>query len=168
MLSLKTSRYDVGYGDGSRTRGDLGMETLGMGVSPGPTVEGFVFGCGRANKGLFGGASGLMGLGRSGLSLVAQSESVFGGIFSYCLPPAQAGALGSLVMGFDSSAYANSTPISYTPMISNPQLPTFYFLNLTGISIGDARVPTSATAFSILIDSGTVSFFFLSFISMPI
>ncbi|KAG5249810.1 aspartyl protease family protein [Salix suchowensis] len=63
---------------------------------------------------LFGGASGLVGLERSDLSLISQAS-------------------GSLVMGGNPSVYKNTTPISYTRMINNPLL-LFYFLNLTGIT----------------------------------
>lgn len=157
--NLPTCNYVVSYGDGSYTHGDLGRDNLNLGATP---VPGFIFGCGRSNRGLFGGASGLMGLGRSDLSLITQTSSVFGGVFSYCLPSARPGSSGSLVMGFDSSAYKNSTPISYTKMVQNPQLPSFYFVNLTGISIGGIEIgqnQTQVTSFSkggILIDSGTV------------
>ncbi|KAK0596782.1 hypothetical protein LWI29_019020 [Acer saccharum] len=154
-----TCNYFVSYGDGSYTRGDLGSERLVLGTTP---VEGFVIGCGRNNKGLFGGASGLMGLGRSDLSLISQTKSIFGGVFSYCLPSTQPGASGSLVLGGDSnsSVYKNSTPITFTRMVSNPQLSTFYVLNLTGVSIGGVRLLSGSSSFvklgGILIDSGTV------------
>lgn len=149
-----TCNYVVNYGDGSYTRGELALELLNLGTTP---VNNFIFGCGRNNKGLFGGASGLMGLGRSDLSVISQSSAIFGGVFSYCLPSTEAGASGSLVMGGDSSVFKNSTPISYTRMVPNPQLSTFYFLNLTGISIGGLAL--QAPSFGkggILIDSGTV------------
>ncbi|KDP41942.1 hypothetical protein JCGZ_26960 [Jatropha curcas] len=149
-----TCNYLVNYGDGSYTRGDLGIEKLNLGKV---FVSKFIFGCGRNNKGLFGGASGLMGLGRSDLSLISQTSAIFGGVFSYCLPNTAADASGSLVFGGNSSVYKNTTPISYTRMVFNPQLPTFYFLNLTGISIGG--VALQAAGFDqgvVLIDSGTV------------
>ncbi|KAA8540566.1 hypothetical protein F0562_024515 [Nyssa sinensis] len=149
-----TCNYVVSYGDGSYTRGELGREQLNLGTTP---IDNFVFGCGRSNEGLFGGASGLMGLGRSDLSLISQTSTIFGGVFSYCLPSTEAEATGSLILGGDSSVYKNSTPISYTRMAQNPQLSPFYFLNLTGISIGG--VPLKAPSFGnggILIDSGTV------------
>ncbi|KAF2301555.1 hypothetical protein GH714_025779 [Hevea brasiliensis] len=64
---------------------------------------------------------------------------------------------GSLVLGGNFSIYKNTTPISYTRMIPNPQLPTFYFLNLTGISIGGVALQApSFVQGGILIDSGTV------------
>ncbi|WCJ40365.1 Eukaryotic aspartyl protease family protein [Euphorbia peplus] len=149
-----TCNYAVNYGDGSYTRGVLGKVQLNFGGAP---VENFVFGCGRNNRGLFGGASGLIGLGKSELSLVSQSSAIFGGVFSYCLPNTAADASGSLVLGGNSSVYKNSTPVSYTRMIPNPQLPTFYFLNLTGVSIGGVALQGSGIGQGgILIDSGTV------------
>ncbi|KAI4379245.1 hypothetical protein MLD38_005568 [Melastoma candidum] len=149
-----TCNYVVSYGDGSYTRGELGTEHLQLGAA---SVDNFVFGCGRNNKGLFGGASGIMGLGRSSLSLVSQTTNIFNGVFSYCLPSAESAASGSLVFGADSSAYKNLTPVTYTTMISRPQLPTFYFINITGITVGGAGIqsPSFGKA-GILIDSGTV------------
>ncbi|XP_041001242.1 aspartyl protease family protein At5g10770-like [Juglans microcarpa x Juglans regia] len=146
--------YVVNYGDGSYTRGELAREHLSLGKTP---VKDFLFGCGRDNKGLFGGASGLMGLGRSTLSVISQSSALFGGVFSYCLPSTEAGASGSLVMGGDSSLFKNSTPFSYTKMVPNPQLSNFYFLNLTGISVGGVAVHAPSFAKGgVLIDSGTI------------
>ncbi|KAJ1429212.1 Xylanase inhibitor, C-terminal [Sesbania bispinosa] len=146
--------YAVNYGDGSYTNGELGVEHLSFG---GISVSNFVFGCGRNNKGLFGGVSGLMGLGRSYLSLISQTNDTFGGVFSYCLPTIEAGSSGSLVMGNESSVFKNLTPVAYTSMVPNPQLSNFYILNLTGIDVGG--VALEALSFGnggILIDSGTV------------
>ncbi|XP_027344868.1 aspartyl protease family protein At5g10770 [Abrus precatorius] len=149
-----TCNYVVNYGDGSYTNGDLGVEHLNFG---GISLSNFVFGCGRNNKGLFGGVSGLMGLGRSYLSLISQTSATFEGVFSYCLPTTEAGASGSLVMGNESSIFKNVTPISYTRMVPNPQLSNFYVLNLTGIDVGGVALQASNFGNGgILIDSGTV------------
>ncbi|XVE89205.1 hypothetical protein DITRI_Ditri19aG0131800 [Diplodiscus trichospermus] len=149
-----TCNYVVSYGDGSYTRGELGHDHLNVGNT---AMENFVFGCGRNNEGLFGGASGLMGLGRSSISLVSQTTAIFGGFFSYCLPSTEEGASGSLVLGGNASVYKTSRPISYTRMIPNPQLSTFYFLNLTGISVGGVTLQDSSFGKQgMLIDSGTV------------
>ncbi|KAG5008743.1 hypothetical protein JHK87_017258 [Glycine soja] len=149
-----TCNYVVNYGDGSYTNGELGVEQLSFG---GVSVSDFVFGCGRNNKGLFGGVSGLMGLGRSYLSLVSQANATFGGVFSYCLPTTESGASGSLVMGNESSVFKNVTPITYTRMLPNPQLSNFYILNLTGIDVDGValQVPSFGNG-GVLIDSGTV------------
>lgn len=146
--------YAVTYGDGSCTRGELGRDHLVLGTTP---VENFVFGCGRNNKGLFGAASGLMGLGRSDLSLISQTSDVFGGVFSYCLPDSDSASSGSLILGSDTSVYKNTTPISYTRLLPNPELYSFYILNLTGTSIGGVALQSpSFGKNSFLIDSGTV------------
>ncbi|XP_076893433.1 aspartyl protease family protein At5g10770-like [Bidens hawaiensis] len=149
-----TCNYYVTYGDGSYTRGDLANDNLVLGTT---LVKDFVFGCGRDNDGLFGGVSGLMGLGRSGFSVVSQTYDVFEGVFSYCLPSVTDEGSGSLILGDNTSLYKNFTPFTFTNLISNTMMPTFYFLNLTGISIGG--VPLQDSSFGkneMLIDSGTV------------
>lgn len=152
--SPSTCSYFVSYGDGSYTRGELGTEQLDIGKS---RVNDFIFGCGRNNKGLFGSVSGLMGLGKSDVSFVTQTSSLFGGVFSYCLPSTDAGGSGSLTLGGNSSVYRNTTPISYTKMVQDPQLSSFYMLNLTGIDVGGVHLKASSLGkYGILIDSGTV------------
>ncbi|KAL5699060.1 hypothetical protein ACHQM5_030012 [Ranunculus cassubicifolius] len=149
-----TCNYYVSYGDGSYTRGELALEYLNLSSI---AVPDFIFGCGMNNKGLFGGASGIMGLGRSELSLVTQTSTTFDGIFSYCLPSTDTESSGSLILGGNFSVFKNSTPVIYTSLVSNPDMSTFYILNLTGLSIGG--VALQADGFSkggILIDSGTV------------
>ncbi|KAJ0984258.1 hypothetical protein J5N97_002614 [Dioscorea zingiberensis] len=146
--------YELGYGDGSYTMGVLGKEKINLG---GTIVEGFIFGCGRSNHGLFGGVAGILGLGRTQLSLVSQSIAQFGGVFSYCLPTRAFNSSGSLALGNDPSLYRNITPISYTRVVSGPQKLPFYFVNLTGMIIGGE--PLRAEGFSngkVLMDSGTV------------
>lgn len=144
--------YAVNYGDGSYTNGELGVEHLNF---AGVSIDNFIFGCGRDNKGLFGGVSGLMGLGRSYLSLISQTNATFNGVFSYCLPTTEAGASGSLVMGNVSSIFKNHTPIAYTRMLQNPQLSNFYVVNLTGINVGGVDLNVSGSD-GVIIDSGTV------------
>uniref|UniRef100_A0ACD5ZVG2 Uncharacterized protein n=1 Tax=Avena sativa TaxID=4498 RepID=A0ACD5ZVG2_AVESA len=145
--------YALGYGDGSSSRGVLATDTLGLG---GASLEGFVFGCGLSNRGLFGGTAGLMGLGRTELSLVSQTASRFGGVFSYCLPATTSGdSTGSLSLG--RGAYRNTTSVAYTRMISDPAQPPFYFMNVTGTTVGGASLTASGLgARNVLIDSGTV------------
>ncbi|KZV57914.1 protein ASPARTIC PROTEASE IN GUARD cell 2-like [Dorcoceras hygrometricum] len=149
-----TCNYVVTYGDGSYTHGELGRDRLLLGST---VVDSYVFGCGRNNKGLFGAASGLIGLGRSDLSLVSQTSDLFGGVFSYCLPDTDAATSGSLMLGDDSSVYKNFTPVSYTRLVMNPMLDSFYILNLTGASVGEVSLePPGFGKSGIFIDSGTV------------
>ena len=148
--------YTLSYRDGSYSRGVLARDKLSL---AGEAIDGFVFGCGTSNQGApFGGTSGLMGLGRSQLSLVSQTAGQFGGVFSYCLPLKDSGSSGSLVLGDDSSVYRNSTPIVYTSMVSDPLQGPFYFLNLTGITVGGQEVesPGFAAGNKVIVDSGTV------------
>uniref|UniRef100_A0A0E0LT25 Peptidase A1 domain-containing protein n=1 Tax=Oryza punctata TaxID=4537 RepID=A0A0E0LT25_ORYPU len=146
--------YALAYGDGSFSRGVLATDTVALG---GASLDGFVFGCGLSNRGLFGGTAGLMGLGRTELSLVSQTASRFGGVFSYCLPATTSGdAAGSLSLGGDTSSYRNATPVSYTRMIADPAQPPFYFMNVTGASVGGAVAAAGLGAANVLIDSGTV------------
>lgn len=146
--------YYVSYGDGSYTRGELATDSLDLGKS---RIDNFVFGCGRSNKGLFGEASGLLGLGKGNVSLISQTSTLFGGVFSYCLPSTDSGESGSLILGGNSSVYRNETPFSYTKMLQDSQLSSFYMLNLTGITVGNSSLKSSSFGQNeILIDSGTV------------
>ncbi|XP_072979603.1 aspartyl protease family protein At5g10770-like [Typha angustifolia] len=153
-IDQPSCNYDLSYGDGSYSRGVLAQDSMNL---AGNIIESFLFGCGRNNQGLFGGTSGLMGLGRSQISLVSQTITQFGGVFSYCLPMKEYDSSGSLVLGADSSIYRNLTPVVYTKMISDPLEGPFYFLKLTGMSIGGVKVQASGfSTGKVLIDSGTV------------
>ncbi|XP_048530356.1 aspartyl protease family protein At5g10770-like isoform X1 [Triticum urartu] len=151
--------YALSYRDGSYSRGVLAHDRLSL---AGEDIEGFVFGCGTSNQGPFGGTSGLMGLGRSPLSLISQTTEQFGGVFSYCLPPKESGSSGSLVLGDDASAYRNSTPIVYTAMVTDPLQGPFYMVNLTGISVGGEEVQSPGFSAGgggggrAIVDSGTI------------
>ncbi|KAK1276858.1 Protein ASPARTIC PROTEASE IN GUARD CELL 2 [Acorus gramineus] len=147
-----TCAYALSYGDGSYTRGDLARDTLTIANA---TAEGFVFGCGRSNRGLFGGASGLVGLGRSSLSLVSQTSARFGGVFSYCLPSKAYDSSGSLTLGADYSVFRNETQLMFTRMVLNPRVRSFYMLNMTGMRVGGVGIAVASEG-GVLIDSGTV------------
>lgn len=151
-LDRNACNYGLRYGDGSYTRGVLAREQIGLGDA---TVDGFIFGCGRSNRGLFGRASGLVGLGRGQLSLAWQTKAQFGGVFSYCLPSRVYNSSGNLILGNDPSNYKNATSIAYTGMVQGPRPLPFYFLNLTSVRIGGVELGISKGV-RVLIDSGTV------------
>ncbi|XP_042488140.1 aspartyl protease family protein 2 [Macadamia integrifolia] len=149
--------YQVSYGDGSFTIGEFSTEVL---TFRGTKVGNVAFGCGHDNEGLFVGAAGLFGLGRGGLSFPSQTGRRFGRKFSYCLVDRQSSKPSSAVFG------ESSVPRSavFTPMLTNPKLDTFYYIELTGISVGGVLVPgISASMFrldaagngGVIIDSGT-------------
>ncbi|KAF8669133.1 hypothetical protein HU200_051459 [Digitaria exilis] len=154
--------YNYTYGTGW-TSGVQGSETFTFGSSPADetSVSDIVFGCSNASSSTyFNGSSGLVGLGRGSLSLVSQLSA---GKFSYCLTPFQdTSSSSTLLLG--SSASLNDAGVGSTPFVANPTTaPTFYYLDLTGISLGTTDLSIPADAFSLkadgtgglIIDSGS-------------
>ncbi|KAG6505701.1 hypothetical protein ZIOFF_038066 [Zingiber officinale] len=142
--------YSVEYGDGSVTTGIYAQDTLTLSTD---SISGFHFGCGERNMGLFGRTDGLLGLGRQKPSLVSQTYTQYGGVFSYCLP------LTSSSVGYLAFGSYPAGNLMLTPMLSKPSDPRFYYLALTGISVDGQllSVPPSIFANSgTIIDSGTV------------
>ncbi|KAK0580756.1 hypothetical protein LWI29_005914 [Acer saccharum] len=154
----KTCLYQVSYGDGSFTVGDFSTETL---TFRGSRVGRVALGCGHDNEGLFVGAAGLLGLGRGKLSFPSQTGRRFNRKFSYCLVDRSASAKPSSMV-FGNAAVSRTA--QFTPLVSNPKVDTFYYVELLGISVGGARVPgITASLFKldpagnggVIIDSGT-------------
>ncbi|KAF5203948.1 Aspartyl protease family protein [Thalictrum thalictroides] len=155
----KSCLYQVNYGDGSFTVGEYATETL---TFRGTKVGNVGFGCGHDNEGLFVGAAGLLGLGRGGLSFPTQTGRRFGNKFSYCLVDRSSISSKASAIVFGESSIPRSAV--FTPMVTNPKLNTFYYLDLVGVSVGGTRVPgISSTLFrldaagngGVIIDSGT-------------
>jgi len=153
-------RYEVSYGDGSYTEGVLALEALTFG---GTAVEGVAIGCGHRNRGLFVGAAGLLGLGWGPMSLVGQLGGAAGGAFSYCLASRGAGSsadAGSLILGRSEAVPEGAV---WVPLVRNPQSPSFYYVGLSGIGVGDERLPLEAGLFQlsddgaggVVMDTGT-------------
>lgn len=154
----KNCLYQVSYGDGSFTLGEFSTETLTFRRTQ---VPGVALGCGHDNEGLFVGAAGLLGLGRGKLSFPEQTGRRFGLKFSYCLVDRSSSAKPSSVIFGD---LAVPRTARFTPLLSNPKLDTFYYVELLGISVGGARVRgISPSLFrldpagngGVIIDSGT-------------
>ncbi|CAN1233694.1 Probable aspartic protease At2g35615 [Linum perenne] len=120
-----------------------------------------LIGCGHNNAGTFSAnGSGIVGLGGGSASLVTQIGSSIGYKFSYCLVKLGEDKLTS-TMSFGENAVVSGVS---TPLISDPTKPTFYFLNLEGVSVGEKRIPFQVGSSSfgssdgkgnIIIDSGT-------------
>ncbi|OEL35777.1 Aspartyl protease family protein, partial [Dichanthelium oligosanthes] len=147
-----TCLYEVEYGDQSSTSGVLSHETLSLTNSS--ALHGFVFGCGQNNQGTFGDVDGLIGLGRSKLSLSSQAAASLGATFSYCLP-SHNNTEGYLTIG----ATPVSDKVQYTAMIQKPEYSSFYFVELVSINIGGYILPVPPTVFTsagTLLDSGTI------------
>ncbi|KAG5059929.1 hypothetical protein AAZX31_01G077400 [Glycine max] len=147
-----TCLYEVSYGDGSYTVGEFATETVTLGSA---AVENVAIGCGHNNEGLFVGAAGLLGLGGGKLSFPAQVNATS---FSYCLVNRDSDAVSTLE--FNSPLPRNAAT---APLMRNPELDTFYYLGLKGISVGGEALPIPESSFEvdaiggggIIIDSGT-------------
>ncbi|KAK8564110.1 hypothetical protein V6N13_005675 [Hibiscus sabdariffa] len=149
-------RYEVMYGDGSYTKGNLALETLTFGPT---VVQNVAIGCGHVNRGMFIGAAGLLGLGGGSMSLVGQLGGQTGGAFSYCLVSRGTNSSGSLVFGRE----AMPVGAAWVPLLRNPQAPTFYYIGLSGLGVGGIRVPIPEDIFQltelgyggVVMDTGT-------------
>ncbi|XP_042474945.1 aspartyl protease family protein At5g10770-like [Macadamia integrifolia] len=145
--------YQISYGDNSYSQGNLATDTLTLSSSD--IFPKFKFGCGENNNGLFGYADGLLGLGRNQISTVSQTSHKYGKLFSYCLPSTSS-FTGYLSFGKKAVA---SSGVQYTPLLTDSSGPSFYFLDLIGISVGGKRLSIPTSVFKIsgtIIDSGTV------------
>jgi hypothetical protein len=158
--------YQYFYGDSASTAGVLANETFTFGTNDTRvTLPGISFGCGNLNSGSLANGSGMVGFGRGSLSLVGQLGSPR---FSYCLTSFLSPVRSRLYFGayatLNSTNASTSVPVQSTPFIVNPALPTMYFLNMTGISVGGYLLPIDPAVFAIndtdgtggtIIDSGT-------------
>nr|CAB3458172.1 unnamed protein product [Digitaria exilis] len=155
--------YNQTYGLGW-TAGVLGVETFTFGSSAADQtrVPGITFGCSLASSSNFDGSSGLVGLGRGSASLVSQLGT---GTFSYCLTAFQDTTSSSTLL-LGPSASLNDAGVGTTPFVANPTMApfnTYYYLDLTGISLGTTALSIPADTFSLtadgtgglIIDSGT-------------
>ncbi|KAK8924077.1 Protein ASPARTIC PROTEASE IN GUARD CELL 1 [Platanthera zijinensis] len=146
--------YQVSYGDGSFTVGEFATDSLTFGSSsPVPSVA---LGCGHDNEGLFVGSSGLLGLGGGALSFPSQIRSAS---FSYCLVDRDSPSSSTINFGAESSDPTTVT----ASLLRNRKIDTFYYVGLTGISVGGEvlSIPSSAFAMDeagtggVIVDSGT-------------
>ncbi|CAL4958036.1 unnamed protein product [Urochloa decumbens] len=147
--------YEVAYGDGSYTVGDFATETLTLGESQ--PVTNVAIGCGHDNEGLFVGAAGLLALGGGPLSFPSQISA---STFSYCLVDRDSPAASTLQFG-DGGAEASTVS---APLIRSPRTSTFYYVAMTGISVGGEALSIPPSAFAmdaasgsggVIVDSGT-------------
>ncbi|KAE8733259.1 hypothetical protein F3Y22_tig00001425pilonHSYRG00009 [Hibiscus syriacus] len=144
--------YGIQYGDSSFSVGFFAKEKLTL--TSRDVFNNFLFGCGQNNQGLFGGAAGLLGLGRNKLSLPSQTAVKYKKIFSYCLPSSRS-STGFLRFGNGRV----SKSVNFTTLSTIPQGESFYGINIIGISVGGKKLSISASVFAgsgAIIDSGTV------------
>ncbi|KAL2330958.1 hypothetical protein Fmac_018539 [Flemingia macrophylla] len=146
------------YSQNSFTIGKLGYDTISFVstdvVGQGATFPKTVFGCGVYNNFTFQPSSktnGMVGLGPGPLSLASQLADQISHKFSYCMVPFGSTSTGKLKFGNQTIAPSNG--VVSTPLFVNPSLPSYYVLNLEGITIGQKKVLTGQTGGNIIIDS---------------
>uniref|UniRef100_A0A0A0LS14 Peptidase A1 domain-containing protein n=1 Tax=Cucumis sativus TaxID=3659 RepID=A0A0A0LS14_CUCSA len=145
--------YEVEYGDGSFTVGELATETFSFRHSN--SIPNLPIGCGHDNEGLFVGAAGLIGLGGGAISLSSQLEATS---FSYCLVDLDSES--SSTLDFNADQPSDSLT---SPLVKNDRFPTFRYVKVIGMSVGGKPLPISSSSFEIdesgsggiIVDSGT-------------
>ncbi|KAJ8775425.1 hypothetical protein K2173_023190 [Erythroxylum novogranatense] len=148
--SSSTCVYAIQYGDSSFSVGFFGKERLTLTSTDSLDIY---FGCGQNNQGLFGGAAGLLGLGRDRLSVVSQTAQKYGKLFSYCLPSSSSST------GFLTFGGSQSSSLNFTPLSTISAGTSFYGLEFTGITVASRKLSIASSVFSTagaIIDSGTV------------
>lgn len=173
----QTCPYFYWYGDSSNTTGDFALETFTVNLTS-PTgksefkrVENVMFGCGHWNRGLFHGASGLLGLGRGPLSFSSQLQSLYGHSFSYCLVDrnSDTNVSSKLIFGEDKELL-NHPELNFTTLVGGKENPvdTFYYVQIKSIMVGGEvlNIPegtwnmTSDGVGGTIVDSGTTLSYF--------
>lgn len=154
--SGNTCIYTASYGDSSYSIGFLSQDLLTL--APSQTLPRFVYGCGQDNRGLFGRTDGIVGLARDQLSMLGQLSSKYGYSFSYCLPEAFTSTNGVGFLSFGESSLAASPAYKFTPMLTDSQNPSLYFLRLAAITVAGVPLKVGDVQYrvSTIIDSGTV------------
>jgi hypothetical protein len=154
------AEYSYAYEDRPRTNGTYSSETLNVETTSGEivSVPDFSFGCSRATSsptGLLDSTDGLVGLGAGAVSFPTQLSSVFENKFAYCLVNRSLSATQSSLLVFGRDAVPNLT-LQYTPIISNPDFPWFYYTSVENITVGGVALNISQNGYmNTIIDSGT-------------
>ncbi|KAJ9547075.1 hypothetical protein OSB04_019618 [Centaurea solstitialis] len=148
-----TCMYEVSYGDGSYTVGDFVTETVTLADSV--QVKDIAMGCGHNNEGLFVGAGGLIGLGGGRLSFPSQINATS---YSYCLVDRDSDS--TSILEFNSQTPSGAVT---APLLRNDKVDTFYYVELTGLSVAGKPLPIPADTLKltgdggggVIVDSGT-------------
>ncbi|KAG0620284.1 hypothetical protein M758_4G204200 [Ceratodon purpureus] len=179
--SVRNCQISYAYGTpGSGIGGLLSTETISFSNNTDSGqlgISNFLFGCMDNDTSSFGTVDGLVGMGRGPLSLPSQlSQLTSFNVFSYCLVPylVSFNLTSPLLFGASNS---KGLKLVYTPIVDNPDIITYYWVNLTGISINGTAVNipkaplewnlTTATGGTIF-DSGTPNTIFSNDIWTPV
>nr|GLL46742.1 aspartic proteinase CDR1-like [Ipomoea trifida] len=147
-------QYDVSYGDGSESAGDVVTDTLTIGNT---SFKNVVLGCGHWNNVTFSNsiASGIVGLGYSNVSIMKQLSKEIGGKFAHCLS-SQSDSKSYISFGTDAIVKGPDAVSTYISI--RPEEPPFYWLSLESMSVGEKNISVKQspleTPGNIVIDSG--------------
>ncbi|CAK8535608.1 unnamed protein product [Lathyrus sativus] len=163
--------YTLEYDPGSKTQGDLSMDTITLHSTSGFIVSfpKIVIGCGRTNTWSTpynGPSSGIIGFGKGPTSLIKQLGSSINGKFSYCLSANEYYRKFSLSskLNFGDSSIVSGDKVVSTPMVKMiGKEKDYYYLNLKAFSVENKRIKyrgfkkkgVNASTHNIIIDSGT-------------
>ncbi|KAL3616274.1 hypothetical protein CASFOL_039664 [Castilleja foliolosa] len=156
-----TCTYEYTYGDGTDISGTMAIENITIGDI---TVPNIIIGCTHKAQGLITEnlEDGVLGLGGGSVSVMSQSGGLIGGMFSYCLGDSTKG--GWLEFG-RSNHIPKDNNITWATLIHNPKQPSFYYIDLVGLSVGGEVLGISGDTFQInqetgeggvILDTGTV------------
>ncbi|XP_050255115.1 aspartic proteinase nepenthesin-1-like [Quercus robur] len=121
--------------------------SIGTPVVPLVAIMDTGFGCGVNNQVIgMNNVVGIVGLGRGTLSFVSQLGSRK---FSYCFTSIGDNKSSSLLFGSLADLNVSNGAIKSTPLIRNPILPSFYYLSLEGITVGQTLLPIPKSLFQI-------------------
>lgn len=146
---------ELGYMDGTMTKGDLSFDFLHFDNEGRENQQMFYFGCGYANAGQPLGNDGIAGFGRHNLALHSQLATVFPNKFAHCFVPPRSKGQSTFTIG---AAPAN---ILYTPMLSPAVgIPGFYYVQMIGIDVGGQALAIDPVVFNVagggtIVDSGS-------------
>ncbi|MCO5551820.1 hypothetical protein L7F22_005323 [Adiantum nelumboides] len=100
----------------------------------------------------------MRGLNRGNLALPAQlRRRGLSSTFSYCLPPMYSPDTSTLTFGTENTQIGGTTV--FTPLMTNPEHPFYYYVQLTGISIGRHFLELPPSLFDIDPNTGDGGFF---------
>lgn len=142
--------YQISFGSNATADGVYSSDALTLG--PEAVVHDFLFGCSHHQGRQFDMVDGILGLGRLPQSLVQQTSTQHGGVFSHCLPPTGS-TTGFLTLG----APKDTSGFVFTPLLTMDEQPWFYQLMPTGISVGGEPldIPPAVFREGVITYSGT-------------
>ena len=150
--------FNTGYASGL-SKGVLAKEKVTITSTSGQAVSfDIAFGCAN-NDSFYFDAMGIIGLGPGPSSFVSQIGSKR---FSYCLLPYGTDPSITSKISFGNGSEVVGDGVVSTPLIVTKDLPSYYYVTLEGISVGDTYVPFNSSGKvskgNTFIDSGTPQF----------